>query len=237
MSELPTKTMVRTLAQGVQDMSPNTSSMAVARHDPKDTRGPNVELSGRVAQNIETLANLQTEAEERVGRHQKMVERLTAALGHRWTLNAIVGIVALWVGVNTLAPHIGFLQIDSPPFPWLQGAVSLSALLVTTMVLTTQNRQAKVSSHRGNLDLQVNLVAEQKITKLIALLEELRRDLPSVRDRVDLVADAMAHAVDPEAVLSALEQNFEWAASGKHEEPAETAPTPAQSASRIRPCE
>jgi uncharacterized membrane protein len=55
----------------------------------------------------------------------------------------------------------------------------------------------------------VNLVAEQKIAKLIALLEELRRDLPIVRDRVDPVADAMAQAVDPQAVLSVLEQNFE----------------------------
>jgi uncharacterized membrane protein len=87
--------------------------------------------------------------------------------------------------------------------------MSLCALLVTTMVLTTQNRQAKRASHRGNLELQVNLVAEQKIAKLIALLEELRRDLPSVRNRVDVVADAMAEAVDPQAVLTVLEKDLE----------------------------
>jgi uncharacterized membrane protein len=203
--------------------------MTDARDDRKESAGQAVELSGHVAQNIETLAQLHTEAEGRVGRHQKTIEKLTACIGHRWTLNVIVGSVALWIAVNTLASHIGLSPLDAPPFPWLQGAVSLSALLVTTMVLTTQNRQAKFSSHRGNLDLQVNLVAEQKIAKLIALLEELRRDLPTVRDRVDPVADAMAQAVDPQAVLSVLEQNFESVAakghsSGKPEEPNEPPP-------------
>jgi uncharacterized membrane protein len=57
------------------------------------------------------------------------------------------------------------------------------------------------------LELQVNLVSEQKIAKLISLLEELRRDLPSVRDRVDVVADAMAEAVDPQAVITSLEDD------------------------------
>jgi uncharacterized membrane protein len=87
--------------------------------------------------------------------------------------------------------------------------VSLSALLVATMVLTTQNRYAKRAAHRANLELQVNLVAEQKIAKLVSLLEELRRDLPSVRDRVDPIAEAMQESVDPHAVLIVLEETIE----------------------------
>jgi uncharacterized membrane protein len=82
--------------------------------------------------------------------------------------------------------------------------------------LTTQNRQAKKSSHRANLELQVNLAAEQKIAKLIALLEELRRDLPSVRDRVDPVADAMSEPADPHTVMAALEEKIE-----SHDPPAD----------------
>jgi uncharacterized membrane protein len=40
-------------------------------------------------------------------------------------------------------------------------------------------------------------------------LEELRRDLPSVRDRVDPIADAMEESVDPHAVLTVLEDAVE----------------------------
>ena len=47
------------------------------------------------------------------------------------------------------------------------------------------------------------------MAKLIALVEELRRDLPMVRDRTDREADAMQEAVDPQAMLTALERDLE----------------------------
>jgi uncharacterized membrane protein len=188
---------------------------------------PGGELSEHVAQNIETIAQLHTQAEGRVGRSQRVIERVTASIGQPWALNVIVGIVVLWVAINTLGSKAGLPIVDPPPFLWLQAAVSLSALLVTTMVLTTQNRQGKRAFQRGNLELQVNLVAEQKIAKLISLLEELRRDLPSVRDRVDPVAEAMAEAVDPQAVVTGLEGD------AKPDEPrdSDAAPTAAPNAS------
>jgi uncharacterized membrane protein len=169
------------------------------------TPGP---VPGHVAQNIETMATLHAEAEERVGHNQKRIERLTATIGRPRSLTVIVAAVAAWTSYNALAPWVGIPQVDPPPFFWLQGVMGLSALLVTTMVLTTQNRLAKRAVQRDHLDLQVNLVAEQKIAKIIALIEELRRDLPSVQNRVDLVADAMTQAVDPHAVVSVLEQTL-----------------------------
>jgi uncharacterized membrane protein len=54
----------------------------------------------------------------------------------------------------------------------------------------------------------VNLLAEQKTAKLIALLEELRRDLPNVHNRHDPQAAAMEHATDPQAILNALEETI-----------------------------
>jgi uncharacterized membrane protein len=176
---------------------------------------PGAQLSEHVAQNIETMAHLQTEADGKVGRHQRMIEKVTASIAQPRTLNVIAGVVALWVALNTLGASAGLPQVDPPPFQWLQGVISLSALLVTTMVLTTQSRQGQRLSQRGNLELQVNLVAEQKIAKLISLLEELRRDLPSVRDRVDPVANAMAKSVDHKAVLTVLEENIE--SGGAHD--------------------
>jgi uncharacterized membrane protein len=98
---------------------------------------------------------------------------------------------------------------------------------MTTMVLTTQNRQAKQAERRAELDLQVNLLSEQKITKVIALFEELRRDMPAVPNRDDPVATAMTHAVDPHDVISALESTFEPAES--------TPPAPSRNPWRATP--
>lgn len=170
-----------------------------------------------VVQNIEAVLALRARQEEEIGRHQRLVERVTRGIGRPRTLYVILLFVIAWVAFNLVAPTLALPVLDPPPFSRLQGVVGLAALLMTTMVLTTQNRQARHAEHRAHLDLQVNLLAEQKITKLIALLEELRRDLPNVHNRKDPLAEAMTQAVDPGAVISALEENLDSRSPAKGE--------------------
>lgn len=132
---------------------------------------------------------------------------VTAALGRPRTIYFTLSIVVAWVTLNLGIPRSwGWHRVDPPPFFWLQGLVALSALLMTTLVLITTNRQTRNAEERSHLDLQVNLLSEHKVAKIVALLEELRRDLPMVRDRTDHEAEAMQEAVDPHAMLEALEK-------------------------------
>ena len=159
---------------------------------------------------VESVASIRARAEQRLDKHQRMMEVLTAALGRPRTIYVTLSIVVGWVAFNVVTSKVfGWQRIDPPPFFWLQGMVALSALLMTTLVLITANRQTRNSEERSHLDLQVNLLAERKVAKLIALVEELRRDLPMVRDRIDREADAMQEAVDPHAMLEALERASE----------------------------
>lgn len=158
-----------------------------------------------VARNVETVHAIYTEEEHRVTRHQRAIESVTAAVARPVTLYAMLAVVALWTVANGLAPHFGEHPWDPAPYFWLQGVVGLLGLLVATVVLITQARQGRLAERRAHLDLQVNLLSEQKIAKLIALVEELRRDLPIVRDRQDVEAEAMAAAADPLQVIQALE--------------------------------
>jgi uncharacterized membrane protein len=160
-----------------------------------------------VNENVETLASLRARADQSVSRHQRRIERFTAQIGQPRSFYLIVAFAAGWSAFNLLAPRLGLRPFDPPPFAWLQGLVGLGALLMATIILITQNRQTKHAEQRSQLDLQVNLLSEQKAAKLIALLEELRRDIPSVHNRVDRVAEAMEEPVDPHAVLSALEDS------------------------------
>jgi uncharacterized membrane protein len=80
------------------------------------------------------------------------------------------------------------------------------SLITTTIVLISQNRQTKREQQHAHLDLQVNLLTEQKVTKLIGLIEELRRDLPMVRDRHDAHAAALEQPADTAQVVSAIHQ-------------------------------
>jgi uncharacterized membrane protein len=155
-----------------------------------------------------TVLELRARQEEQVDRHQRLVERFTLALGRPRTLYFTLIIVAFWIAFNLLAPGMSLPAFDPPPFSRMQGVVSLAALLITTMVLTTQNRMARHAEQRAHLDLEVNILAEQKIAKVIALIEELRRDMPNVHNRRDPVAEEMQHALDPRAVISAIEETM-----------------------------
>lgn len=161
--------------------------------------------AAHIGQNVETIAAVQARDEEAISHHQRLIERVTGLVARPRTIYGILVACAFWVGTNLALRHWGLAEPDPPPFFWFQGCISLAALMVAMMVLTTQNRLARQAEIRAQLDLQVNLLAEQKIAKLIALVEELRRDMPAVRDREDPIATAMSRAVDPHAVVSALD--------------------------------
>jgi uncharacterized membrane protein len=70
--------------------------------------------------------------------------------------------VAVWVLINVVSPLYGVAPFDPAPYYWLQGIVGLGAWLTATIVLITQTRQGKLAEQRAHLELQVNLLAEQK---------------------------------------------------------------------------
>ena len=166
-------------------------------------------LPDHLSQQIDTIAALHARSENEVSIHQRTIEKVTAFLGRPLFLNLTIALVLVWVFLNLPAQRPHFIPFDPPPFSLLSWLVSTGGLLVTIVVLITQNRQARLAERRAQLDLQVNLLAEQKIAKLIALMEELRRDLPNVQNRSDPEAEAMSEAADPNAVLNALAEKMD----------------------------
>ena len=158
-----------------------------------------------INQNIEAIGEYYKREEQRTTRAQRLLERLADAIGRPLFLSLILLFVAAWMLGNVLAPRFGLPAFDPPPFSALQGFVSLAALLITTILLIGQNRLAKLEQRRGDLELQVNILTEQKTTTLIRLIEELRRDLPMVPDRHDADAATLQVPTDANQILSALE--------------------------------
>jgi uncharacterized membrane protein len=81
----------------------------------------------------------------------------------------------------------------------------VAALIISTGVLIYETRQEEENNALTHLMLQLNLISEQKIAKLIALVEELRKDLPNVKNRLDLEAEAMQQITDPQVVLDIIQ--------------------------------
>jgi len=161
----------------------------------------------QVNQNIGAVLDFYAREESKLTRSQRTLDRVSHFLGQPLFLIVIVVFVTLWMLANAALTALGRSPFDPPPFSWLQGIVGLGALLTATIVLTKQNRLARLAEQRAHLDLTVTLLTEQKAAKLIDLLEELRRDLPDVKDRHDSSAAALKQSMSPDLVLAALDEN------------------------------
>lgn len=178
----------------------NTPSPTPSDETPVDS------VPEHISQNIDSILAFYRREEQKISDSQRLLEAIGGFMGRPSYLASVLSFVALWLLTNASAELLGFEALDRPPFFWLQGIVSLGALLTTTVVLITQNREAKLEEQRLELELQVTLLTEQKTTKLIRLLEELRRDLPMVKDRHDPEAAALQKQTNPKEVLAALEE-------------------------------
>ena len=163
-------------------------------------------LPAHIEDTIAAIAKLHADHRLQTGSLQRLVERLTAWIGRPNFIAGLTMVVVSWIGGNVLATIVGTKPWDEPPFAWLQGALGLLALYVTVLILTTQRREDQLAGYREQLTLELAILGEQKSAKIIALLEELRRDSPMLKNRVDEEAEAMAIAADPQAVLDAIKE-------------------------------
>jgi uncharacterized membrane protein len=116
---------------------------------------------------------------------QRLVEAVGRVIGRPVFLGVLVLIVALCVFLNETLPRWGLRSFDPYPYGLLDGVLTVGALLTTTVVLIAQSRQTRLEQQHTQIALQVNLLTEQKVSKIIALLDELRNDLPMTKDRFD----------------------------------------------------
>jgi len=158
-----------------------------------------------VEEHARTIAEIHHDAQEGLGAHQRGIERLTTWLGRPRALYFIVAALGGWTAVNSLWSRAW----DPPPFPLLQGIVTALGLLTAMMVLITQNRLARHSERRAQLDLHISLLSEQRTAKLVQLVQQLRHDLPSVKDREDPEAEALQSRSDPREVLASLNERID----------------------------
>ena len=164
-------------------------------------------LPAHIEDTVQAIAKLHADHHLEAGKLQRLVEQLTAWIGRPQFIALLTTIILVWIGCNLLADQFGVAPLDAPPFVWLQGALALMALYVTVLILTTQRREDQLAGYREQLTLELAILGEQKSAKIIALLEEMRRDSPSLKNRIDVEAAEMAVAADPQAVLDAIKES------------------------------
>ena len=175
-----------------------------------------------IRKNIAALAEVQRRDNARRTLTDKVSDAITAFSGSM----AFVYLHAVWFGVWVVV-NMGLLErfglgvFDEFPFGLLTMIVSLEAIFLATFVLISQNRMARASEKRAELELQVNMLAEQKAAKTLEMLDHLTRQLDQIRRfrfEHDPEIDALKVSPEPGEVLRVIEEVSAKAAEEKIEE-------------------
>ena len=105
----------------------------------------------------------------------RLADNLTGFFGSIGFLLLNLTLFAFWLLANNgMIPGVPIF--DPYPFVLLTSTVSLEAIILTVIVMMSQNRSSLISSLRQEMDMQVNLIAEREITKILKLLKILLKE-------------------------------------------------------------
>ncbi|MDP3770576.1 MAG: DUF1003 domain-containing protein [Candidatus Sungbacteria bacterium] len=128
---------------------------------------PKQERSDQVRE--EMLQSIQNRLSERRAASEKLADALVWSAGTITFVAFHIVLFTAWIYIN-----LGFVSgigiFDPYPFNFLTMTVSLEAIFLAIFVLMSQNRESKTADLRQEFDVQVNIIAEREITKIIHML-------------------------------------------------------------------
>jgi uncharacterized membrane protein len=159
-------------------------------------------VSSVIERNISALVERrQTEARER-NLQDRIADRVTRFAGSMAFVYLHLLLFGGWILVNS---GITPLPPFDPSLVMLAMAASVEAIFLSTFVLITQNRMAAAAEKRAELDLQISLLAEHEITRLISMVSALAKkadvEQPEPQELSELQQD-----IAPEKVLERIER-------------------------------
>src|SRR4051812_19142283 len=129
-----------------------------------------------VLNNIQAIIDVEEQQERGRSFSDRLADAIATFAGTVIFVLVHLAWFALWavinLGVVKLAP-----AFDPYPFQLLCMLVSLEGVLLSTFVLIKQNRMSNRADRRAHLDLQVNLLTEKEVTKVIQMLERISSHL------------------------------------------------------------
>ncbi|WP_324671347.1 DUF1003 domain-containing protein [Hymenobacter sp. GOD-10R] len=156
-----------------------------------------------VERNIQALLKRQQTEEKQRTWQNKLADTVTSFTGSMSFVFIHLALFGVWIIWN-----LGWLGLKpfDPSFVVLAMFASVEAIFLSTFVLISQNRMAELADQRANLDLQVSLLSEHEITRLITLVTRIaqKMDIPEAQDPE---LNELAGNVLPEKVLDSIQAN------------------------------
>jgi uncharacterized membrane protein len=155
-----------------------------------------------VERNIRALLEQRQEQQGSRSRQEKIADAVTRFTGSMRFVYIHLAVFGTWIVIN-LGWLPGVPRFD-PSFVVLAMVASVEAIFLSTFVLISQNRMSALADKRADLDLQVSLLAEHEITRLITLVTAMAERM-GVDQAHDPELSELSRDVRPEKVMETME--------------------------------
>jgi uncharacterized membrane protein len=159
-------------------------------------------LAPVLERNIHALQQRRRRQEREAMLQERLADRITRFTGSMTFVYLHLLAFGFWIVAN-LGWVPGVPRWDES-FVVLAMIASVEAIFLSTFVLISQNRMAALADKRADLDLQVSLLAEHEVTRLVTMVSAIARKL-DVRTEADHEVHELKKDVAPEAVLDKIE--------------------------------
>lgn len=154
-----------------------------------------------VERNIRELLKRQQQEEKQKSWQDALADTVTGFTGSLRFVFIHLGLFGGWIIWNL--GWLGLRPFD-PSFVVLAMFASVEAIFLSTFVLISQNRMAAQADKRADLNLQVSLLGEHEITRLLIMVTAIAQKL-DVEEALHPEIEELAQDVQPEKVLDTLE--------------------------------
>jgi uncharacterized membrane protein len=157
-----------------------------------------------VGRNIQALLARRHEEEQRKRLQDRIADAITGFAGSMRFVYIHLIIFGVWLAINL--GWVPFIEPFDPTFVILAMIASVEAIFLSTFVLISQNRMTALADKRADLDLQVSLLTEHEITRLIQLVTAMAHHMGLDESRNPELHE-LAQDVAPEKVLDEMERH------------------------------
>jgi uncharacterized membrane protein len=159
-------------------------------------------LGSVLARNLVRMEERRTREAAEASLSERISDRVTRFAGSMTFVVVHAVAYGLWLAIN-LGAVPGVTPFD-PSFVVLAMEASVEAIFLSTFVLISQNRMMGAAAKQSDLDLQINMLTEHELTRLVKLVDAIAAEMGvDVIDRDEL--SEIEQDVSPEAVLDSLE--------------------------------
>ena len=163
---------------------------------------PGPEMARIVERNIDALLARNKQEEKKKTIEEKIADHVTRFTGSMLFVYIHLVLFGIWIIWN-----VGWfgLKTFDPSFVVLAMFASVEAIFLSTFVLISQNRMSVQADKRADLDLQVSLLTEHDVTRLITIISAMAKKM-DIQEAYHPEIEELSKDVHPEKVMDTMEK-------------------------------